>query len=318
MPEVFVLANPEAGRGKGVAARDAAVARLRELDLDISVRTGSSAAETRRLAAEAVAARPDALVLIGGDGTLATVLDVLVGSGIPLVLVPAGTGNDLARSLGIPFGSAETAALAVTAAVHGVPHALDVGEATCPDGTAHFLTVAALGFDAKVSERTNRLRWPPGRARYYLALVIELLRLRPMPFTLRADGVESPASDGTLIAVGNTRSYGGGMPVCPDADPHDGVFDVVHIAPVGRMQLIRLFPHLLRGTHVQLPQVSVMRATEVEVTAPGLVVYADGERVGTESVRIRTIPGALSILLPSSDTSSGTDFTSPDMRKEPL
>lgn len=308
MREVFVIANPEAGRGKGAAARDSAVARLRELGLHVSVHTGSSAAETRRCAEKAVAAKPDALVLVGGDGTLATVIDVLIGSGIPLVLVPAGTGNDLARSLGIPYGSAESAALAATAAVHGTPHALDVGEATCPDGAARFLTVAALGFDAKVSERTNRLRWPKGRARYYLALIIELLGLRPMPFTLRVDGVDSAVFDGTLIAVGNTRSYGGGMPVCPDADPHDGVLDVVRVAAVGRLQLLRLFPHLLRGTHVRLPQVTTMRATEIEVAAPGLVVYADGERVGSESVRIRTIPGALNILL----LSAGAGPQTPD------
>ena len=311
MRHVFVLANPEAGRGKGTAARDAAVARLHDLGLRVTERTGSSIAETRRFAAEAIAAAPDALVLVGGDGTLATVLDVLVGSDVPLVLVPAGTGNDLARSLGIPFGSVESAALAANAAVHGVVRALDVGQATCPDGTARFLTVAALGFDAKVSERTNRLRWPRGRARYYLALVIELLRLRSMPFAVRVDGVESPLSHGTLIAVGNTRSYGGGMPVCPLADPHDGVLDVVHISPVGRMKLIRLFPRLLRGTHVQLPQVTTLRATEVEVAAPGLVVYADGERVGSDSVRIRTIPGALRILLPPVDG----DRTNPGLRK---
>lgn len=304
MRRVFVLANPEAGRGKGTAARDAAIARLRELDLELSVRTGSSIAETRRFAAEAVATRPDVLVIVGGDGTLAIVLDVLVGSGIPLVLVPAGTGNDLARALGIPFGSAGSAAVAASAAANGVPRALDVGEAVCADGTALFLTVAALGFDAKVSERTNVLRWPRGRARYYLALVIELLRLKPMAFALRADGVESELSHGTLIAVGNTRSYGGGMPVCPQADPHDGVFDVVHIAPVGRLKLIRLFPRLLRGTHVRLPEVTTMRSADVEVAAPGLVVYADGERVGSESVRIRTIPGALSILLPDPDSSN--------------
>ncbi|GGD85828.1 YegS/Rv2252/BmrU family lipid kinase [Microbacterium murale] len=311
MRHVFVLANPEAGRGKGAKARDAAIARLRGFDLNLSVRTGSSIAETRQFAIEAVAARPDVLVIVGGDGTLAIVLDVLVGSGIPIVLVPAGTGNDLARALGIPFGSAESAAAAVSAAAHGVPRALDVGEAVCPDGTALFLTVAALGFDAKVSERTNTLRWPRGRARYYLAMIIELIRLKPMTFTLRADGIESPLSHGTLIAVGNTRSYGGGMPVCPQADPHDGVFDVVHIAPVGRAKLIRLLPRLLRGTHVQLPEVTTLRATEIEVAAPGLVVYADGERVGSESVRIRTLPGALQILLPSID-GDHADF---DMRR---
>ncbi|MGO2746009.1 diacylglycerol kinase [Microbacterium sp.] len=298
MPNIHVLVNPDAGRGRGVSRADAAIARLRERGIDPTIHAGSSAADSRRLVAAAVAAKPDALVIVGGDGTLATVVDVLAGTGIPLVLVPAGTGNDLARSLDIPFGSDQAAASAADAAIDGTPRSLDVGEATCPDGTARFLTIAAIGFDAKVSERTNTLRWPRGRARYYLALVIELLRLAPMPFRLRIDGVDSPVSDGILVAVGNTRSYGGGMPICPDADPHDGLFDVVHIAPVGRFRLIRLFPRLLKGTHVELPQVTSMRGSEVEVSAPGLIVYADGERIGTDSVRIGVVPGALSVLLP--------------------
>lgn len=298
MPNVHVLVNPDAGRGRGASRADAALARLRGRGIEPVVHRGASADESRRLAAQAVAARPDALVLVGGDGTLATVVDVLTGSGIPLVLVPAGTGNDLARSLGVPFGSDEAAARAVDAVADGVSRALDVGEAVCPDAAARFLTIAALGFDAKVSERTNLLRWPRGGARYYLALLIELARLSPMRFSLRVDGADAQVAEGTLIAVGNTRSYGGGMPVCPDADPHDGLFDITHVAPVGRFQLLRLFPRLLRGTHVRLPQVTTMRGTEVEVSAPGLVVYADGERIGTGSVRLRVIPGALRVLLP--------------------
>ncbi|MGP6171682.1 diacylglycerol/lipid kinase family protein [Microbacterium sp. A204] len=298
MRNIHVLVNPAAGRGAGASRGEAAIARLRARGIDPVVHTGTSPSDSRRLAEKAVAAHPDALVIVGGDGTLASVVDVLAGSDIPLVLVPAGTGNDLARALGIAFGSDDATADAADAALDGIRRSLDIGEAISPDTTAHFLTIAALGFDAKVSERTNRLRWPRGGARYYLALLIELIRLAPMHFTLRVDGAEAPVAEGILIAIGNTPTYGGGMPICPDADPHDGLFDVIHIAPVGRFQLIRFFPHLLRGTHVSLPQVTTMRGREIEVSAPGLLMYADGERIGTESVRIRVIPGALSILLP--------------------
>jgi len=298
MRNVHVLVNPDAGRGRGVSRADAAISGLRDLGIDPVVHTGSSAEESRQLVSAAVAAKPDALVIVGGDGTLASIVDVLTGSGVPLVLVPAGTGNDLARSLGIPFGSDEAVSLAVSAVANGVTRSMDVGEAVCPDGSSRFLTVAALGFDALVSERTNRLRWPRGRARYYLALVIEVLRLRPTRFTLRVDDGTSTVSDGTLIAIGNTRTYGGGMPICPDADPHDGLLDITHIGPVGRFRLIRLFPRLLGGTHVRLSEVTTMRGAEVEVSAPGLIVYADGERIGTGSARIGVLPGALSFLLP--------------------
>lgn len=295
---IVVLVNPSSGRGRGAAAAARAVERLEALTDDVRVLTGDSVDDTRRLAREAVASRPRALVVVGGDGTLSSVLGAVVGSGVPIALVPAGTGNDLARALGLPFEASDAASAAAELALHGTPRAIDVGEVESSAGVAHFLTVAALGFDAHVSERTNRLGWPRGRLRYYVALLIELARLRPMPFAVAFDEGAMRAMPGTLIAVGSTRSYGGGMPVCPDADPGDGLLDVTHVAPLGRLKLVRLFPLLLRGTHVDRPEVTTVRAALVEVDAPGLVVYADGERVGTGRARIRAVPGALTVLVP--------------------
>nr|WP_179435440.1 YegS/Rv2252/BmrU family lipid kinase [Microbacterium pseudoresistens] len=294
-----MITNPAAGRGRGAAAADAAEARLRELGVEPRRLTGESADDTRRLMAEAIASGPDLIALVGGDGTLAAVVDEAAAARIPLALIPAGTGNDLARALGIPYGSPEAAADAAALIVHGATASLDVGEAICPEGSRRFLTIAALGFDAKVSERTNSLRWPRGKARYYLALVIELLRLRPTAFTIAFDGEAPEPAAGTLVAVGNTRSYGGGMPVCPDADPQDGMLDVVRVAPLGRLRLLRLFPRLLNGTHLALPEASSRPVREVTVSAPDLLVYADGERVGSGTVRIRILPGALRIVLPA-------------------
>ncbi|MFF2272973.1 YegS/Rv2252/BmrU family lipid kinase [Agromyces sp. NPDC058136] len=316
---IVVLVNPSSGRGRGAEAAERAVARLRELEAhgahaaELRVLSGASVDDTRRLAIEAVASKPRALVIVGGDGTLSSVLDAVVGSGIPLALVPAGTGNDLARALGLPFEGHEAAATAAELAVVGVPRAIDVGEVESATGARHFLTVAALGFDAHVSERTNRLRWPRGRARYYLALLIELARLRPMRFEFAVDGGPLRAAPGTLIAVGSTRSYGGGMPVCPAALPDDGLLDVTHVGPLGRVKLARLFPLLLRGAHVERPEVTTAQATRVDVDAPGLVVYADGERVGAGRATIRVVPGALTVLVP---TASGAAASSTDASAE--
>ena len=105
-------------------------------------------------------------------------------------------------------------------------------------------------------------------------------------------------ADITLAAFGNTRSYGGGMPMCPGADPADGLFDVTHVAPIGRAKLVRLFPLLLRGQHLTRSEVTSLRTAELEVDAPGLVVYADGERVGVGRARFRVVPGALTVLVP--------------------
>lgn len=296
VPRVIMLVNPAAGKGRAIAVGDAAAAAMRELGAEVSVVSGGSVDETRALAAAAVAKRPDVLAVVGGDGTLASILEQVIGSDVPIALVPAGTGNDLARALGLDCGTPAAIAKAVEIALRGEAHAIDLGEATCPDGRRKFLTVTATGFDAQVSDLTNRLRWPKGPLRYYLALIIELVRLRPLPFTVRVDG-ELSAGPGILVAVGNTRCYGGGMPICPEADPSDGLFEVVHVGAIGRFTLLRLFPLLLRAAHLDRPEVHYTRGRVVEIEAPGLIAYADGERIGTESVRLEVLPGALRLMM---------------------
>lgn len=292
---IAVLANPLSGKGRGGGAAEAAVRHLRGRGVDVRAYAGVSAADTARLAVAALAEDPCVLVVVGGDGTLSGVLDIVCAAAVPVVLVPAGTGNDLARALGLPRGDAADAAeLALT----GSPRAIDVGEVRTEAGTRKFLTIAALGFDAKISDRTNRLRWPHGAPRYYLALLIELVRLRPMDFLLAVDGGDPTRSSGTLIAAGSTSSYGGGMPICAGAVPDDGLLDVVHVAPLGRLRLLRLFPLLLRGTHLSRPEVMHRRAQSLTVSAPGLVVYADGERIGEDACTISVLPAALTMMVP--------------------
>lgn len=292
---VALLANPHAGKGRGRRAAEQALTALRALGADVRLYAGESAAETLRLAQVAVDTRPDVIAVVGGDGTLSGIIDVLAAAEAPITVIPAGTGNDLARMLGLPRTHAADAA---RLALHGRPRTIDVGEVHSEGRATPFLSVAALGFDAKVSDRTNRLRWPHGALRYYLALVIELIRLAPMDFQVAVDGEPPVHAPGTLIAVGNTASYGGGMPVCAGAEPDDGLLDVVHVVSLGRLRLLRLFPLLLRGRHLARPEVIHRRATTVEVWAPGLVVYADGERIGAGSCRITMRPAALRVMVP--------------------
>ncbi|MFJ4175856.1 diacylglycerol kinase [Microbacterium sp. NPDC089696] len=299
---IAVLANPFAGKGRGRAAAETALQRLRERGAEVRVYAGDTPADTKALAREAIAARPVAIVVVGGDGTLSGILSDLVAAELPVALVPAGTGNDLARALDLPR---HDPAAAADLALDGTARRIDVGEIRTPTGVAGFLTIAALGFDAKVSERTNRLRWPHGALRYYLALLIELVRLRPLPFAVAVDGGEVRVRPGTLIAVGNTPSYGGGMPVCAGADATDGMLDLVEVAPIGRLRLLRLFPLLLRGTHLARREVAHRRARTVTVSAPGLVVYADGERLGEDACTISVHPSALTILTPPGALTSG-------------
>lgn len=293
---IAVLSNPHAGKGQARVATATAIAHLRRRGAEVRAYAGDSAAATSDLAARALAQQPAVLVIVGGDGTLSGILDRVIDARVPIALVPAGTGNDLARAMAIPRRDAEAAAeLALT----GATRLIDVGQVRTAGGTTSFLTVAALGFDAKVSDRTNRLRWPRGAARYYLALLIELARLRPMSFTISIDG-EAPASvPGTLVAVGNTSSYGGGMPVCAGAEPDDGLLDVVQVAPIGRLRLVRLFPLLLQGRHLGRAEVRHRRAHAVTVSAPDLVVYADGERVAITECTIGIRRAALTMMVPA-------------------
>lgn len=296
---IAVLANPASGKGRGRGAAAAAVAHLRAQGAEVRVFEGGSAADTARLAAVALAEQPRSLVVVGGDGTLSGVLEAVCAASVPVVLVPSGTGDDLARALELPRGDAAAAA---ELALSGRPRAVDVGEIRTAAGIRLFLTIAALGFDAKVSDRTNRLRWPHGALRYHLALLIELVRLRQMDFTIAVDGAPAAPAPGTLIAVGSTSSYGGGMPVCAGALPDDGLLDVVQVAPLSRLRLLRLFPLLLRGRHLSRPEVMHRRARTVTVTAAGLVAYADGERVGEGECTISVRHAALTMMVAGEET----------------
>lgn len=292
---IAVLSNPRAGKGRGRSAAEAAIAVLQARGAEVRAYAGSSAAETVALAGLALREDPALLVIVGGDGTLSAILDPVLDGEVPLALVPAGTGNDLARALGIPRDDPAAAALI---ALTGVAQTIDIGAVHSGGNTKHFLTVAALGFDAKVSDRTNRLRWPHGVLRYYLALIIELLRLRPVAFTTAIDDESAARAPGTLIAVGNTASYGGGIPICRGADPRDGLLDIVHVAPLKRLQLLRLFPLLLRGEHLSRAEVSHRRASRIRVTAPDLRVYADGEFVGANDCTISAHAARLKMMVP--------------------
>jgi diacylglycerol kinase (ATP) len=295
--EVGLLINPVSGHGKGLVAARRAQARFAELGVAVRELAGPDVESSRRLAREAVADGVDALVVVGGDGMVHCALPAVVGTGTPLGVIPAGTGNDEAREYGWPRKSPEAAADVVTA---GHVRTIDIGRAVTADGReSYFGSVLAAGFDSLVTDRTNRMRWPHGRARYNVAMLAEFVNLRPLPFVLTfADGrvIERNL---LLVAVGNTRSYGGGMLICPGADPSDGMVDVTIGGAVSRRKVLRLMPRVYRGTHVELPQVEVVRTTGLRIESPAINAYADGEYLGPLPVDVSVVPEAASILVPA-------------------
>ena len=291
--DIAVLANPAAGRGRH---RDLLSEVLRRLGAGVRLLTAHTGDEAEKACHAAVAEGAAAVVAVGGDGTIHRALQAVADRPVGFGVVPAGTGNDFAAGTGMP-GDPLAAAAAIAAALREDRHApVDLVRAETADGeTRWFGAVLAGGFDALVNERANLMRWPRGPRRYDLAILLELARLRPRKYALELDG-EDYSFEGMLVAVGNCASYGGGMRILPDADPTDGLLDVVVTEPFGRTALARLKPKLRRGTHVTDPRITVYRARRVRLSSDGIIAYADGERLGPLDLDLTCVPGAVRLL----------------------
>ena len=295
--KVTALTNPLSGHGAAVSASHHAIARLKHRGVEVVEIVGEDAEDARYLLAAAVEKGTDAVVVTGGDGVISNALQVLAGTDVPLGIVPAGTGNDHAREFGIPTKDPEAAADVI---IDGWTETIDLGRIRDRTGLEKwFGTVAATGFDSLVTDRANRMTWPHGRARYYIAMFAELSQLRMLPFRLVLDGKQEIEADLTMTAFGNTRSYGGGMLICPNADRTDGLLDLTMVASGSRTRLVRFFPTAIKGTHVELDEVTTARATTVDVECPGINVYADGDFACPLPAEISAVPAALQILRPA-------------------
>ncbi len=295
--DVALLTNPAARAGARTGAAMRVAERVRAAGHRVSVISGGSAAESSDLLRAALDLGVDAVVVAGGDGTAALAIQILAGGDVPLGIVPSGTGNDLANALGLHDLDADAAADAVIA---GSTRTIDLARATRADGSSVLYgTVLASGFDSRVNDRANRMRWPRGHMRYNIAILVEFLTLRGIPFDLElehADGATERVEGALVMAtVGNGRSYGGGIPICPDADLEDGLLDVTLVRPAGRLKLLRLLPRVYRGTHTSVAQVSTFRVRAVRLASPSVTAYADGDPLGSLPLRIDVVPRALRV-----------------------
>ena len=294
---VALAVNPTAGKGRSVAAGAMVADGLAAAGIEVLALSGGSASELAAAARGAIGTGVDALVVVGGDGVISLALQALAHSDIPLGIVPAGTGNDHAREYRLPTADPEGAVDIIAA---GHLETVDLGLIKGSDrSSTWFGTVAATGFDSLVSDRVNRMSWPHGRMRYNVAMVAELSKLRLLPFRLVLDGQREIVTRLTLAAFGNTRSYGGGMQICPGANHSDGMLDITMVHSASRTRLIRLFPTVFKGTHVDLDEVRVDRARTITAESPGINAYADGDYVCPLPAEISAVPGALKIFVPA-------------------
>lgn len=293
---IVVAINPSASFGRGSTVGPAVVQTLRAAGHSVTALTEPTFADLVEQATKALRAKPDALVVVGGDGMVSLGTNLVAGTRVPLGIVPSGTGNDVSRGLKIPIGNTEAAIDNLIAALGRPPRVIDAGRVTRPDGsTVWFAGVLSAGFDAIVNERANLMRWPKGKSRYNLAMLRELVVLKPLAYSLVLDGVTIDTR-GTLVSIANNTSIGGGMLVTPDALLDDGLLDVFIVQPLSRVAFLRIFPSVFKGTHVTDPRVDIRRAKHIEIDAPGGVAYADGERVGPLPLTIDVVPGALRVL----------------------
>lgn len=306
---IVVAINPNASFGATRHVGPDVVSALRARGHEVTPLSAPDFEGLVRVARHALAEPRDALVVVGGDGMVNLGVNLVAGTGVPLGIVPTGTGNDFATGIRIPTDDIPAAITVLCDALEVEPRVIDAARVTGPGidvpagengpDAAHrwFAGVLSAGFDAAVNERANGMRYPKGASRYVLALVAELVTLKNRHYVLDLDG-ERLEVDSCLLSVANNTTIGGGMTIAPDALLDDGLLDVFIVKPVSRMRFIRLFPKVFSGTHADLDVVEFRRARTVTVSAPDVVGYADGERFGPLPLTVELVPGALAVLAP--------------------
>jgi diacylglycerol kinase (ATP) len=281
----LVVVNPKAGMGAAASLATQVVGFLQSREIAYRMISPNSAVETKALVRQSLqSGKATKLLSIGGDGLFHLLLQLAIEFKAPLAITPGGTGNDFYRTLGW-FGHDLTDYLEHL--VSTTPTFVDVGVV---DGE-YFGAVLSSGFDSVVNERANKMKWPKGPAKYNVAIALELPKFTPIEFKIFADEKVLEV-EAMLIAIGNGSSYGGGMRVCPDADIHDGLFDIMILHPVSKLEFIKVFPTVYKGTHIEHPQVEVVRAKHIRIESSA-VAYADGERIGQLPVQVESLPQSL-------------------------
>jgi YegS/Rv2252/BmrU family lipid kinase len=288
--KLTLIVNPSAGGGRAGRALGEVQVALSRLGLEHHVERTQSLEHAGELAQAATAAGETAVAL-GGDGLIGAVADAIKHTDGVLGVLPGGRGNDFARMLGIPLEP--SAACEVLAS--GIVRSLDLGQVGCKT----FIGIASCGFDSEANRIANQTRLVRGHLVYAYGALRALAGWRPATFTITPDGGAARTLTGYTVAAANSKAYGGGMFLAPDASLQDGKLDVVLIGEVPRLRFLRLLPTVFKGEHVRLANVEVMRAQAVEIRADRpFTMYADGDPIGELPLTVRALPGAVRALVP--------------------
>ncbi|HEY6522679.1 MAG TPA: diacylglycerol kinase family protein [Solirubrobacteraceae bacterium] len=286
-----LIVNPFAGGGRAARELDGVEAALRRLGLEYHVERTRSLDHARELALAAAQADETA-VAFGGDGLIGAVADALRHTDGVLGVLPGGRGNDFVRMLGIP--GSPPAACEVLA--HGEVRRLDLGVI----GERTFIGIASCGFDSEANRIANETTLVRGRLVYAYGLLRALAGWRPATFTIAVDGADARSVSGYTVAAANSRYYGGGMMLAPDATLQDGMLDVVLILETPKLRFLRHAPAVFTGAHVRLENVELLRGHTIEISASRpFTMYADGDPIAELPVTVSVLPAAVQTLVPA-------------------
>ena len=283
---LILFANPTSGRGKGAKVLAIIEKYLISQDLLFIAISTSSLKQSLLLLKENIQKYPEAkVIVIGGDGMVHAAINNIEDN--PIGLIPAGTGNDFARALGLVLDDPISSIKRATSANVDL---VDLGKV----GEDYFAAICSTGFDSIVNERANGLKWPHGKMKYNIAMLLELPKFQPKSYKIVIDG-KPLETQAMLIAIANGLSYGGGMKVCPAAQLQDGLLDIMILAPVSKFEFIRIFPSVFKGLHMTQPAFSIVQGRSIQITADA-VGYADGERIGNLPLNVSISPNRMKVL----------------------
>ena len=289
-PRYLLLVNPSAGGGRAAKLLPQLEGALRARSLDhrlvLTTSLGHGCEEARKAATAG-----EIPVVMSGDGLIGQIGGVLAGCEVPMGVIPGGRGNDLARVLGIP--TEIPAAVDLLAA--GPTRAIDVGEVN----GRRFLGVASCGFDSEANRIANQARLVKGNLVYLYAALRALAAWKPARFELALDG-DPRSFRGYSVAAANSKAFGGGMLIAPDAELDDGKLDVMLAGRASKLRYLAEMPKVFKGTHVDSDHVEFLRGEEIEVSADRpFVIYADGDPIGATPAMMRVERRCLRVIAPS-------------------
>ena len=285
------IVNPTAGKGQGSKVIDEINTFLKNRNAIYKIEVTQYAGHGVLLTQKAIEAGYEVVVSVGGDGTMNEVLNGIGETGTTMGIIPIGTGNDLARTLGIPLSLEQS----LEVVVHGNTVGIDLGK----ERDNYFSIITGIGFPSDVMHHVNTTpSFFKGPLKIFAGIIKTMNKLKPYPVTIRT--VEKTfKSDVMGIFILNCRFTGGGLMIAPEADHKDGLFDVVLMHRMSKFSFLRLLPKAYSGRHMGHPKVELFRTSKITVESDEpLMKIVDGNVLGLTPLDAHVIPKGLSVIIP--------------------